>query len=81
MRAFHLEEEPGDLRSAYGDEFGQRCLLSRRLIQRGVRFCEIGFNLNFVNGAGWDTHNAAQKEQHHLIRRLDQGVSTLIKDL
>jgi hypothetical protein len=81
MRAFHLEEEAADLRNAYGDEFGQRCLLSRRLIQRGVRFCEIGFNLNFVNGAGWDTHNAAQKEQHHLIRRLDQGVSTLIRDL
>jgi hypothetical protein len=81
MRAFQLEEERGSLREEYGDEFGQRCLLGRRLIQRGVRFVEIGFNLNFVNGAGWDTHNAAQKEQHNLIKRLDQGVSTLVKDL
>ncbi|MDQ3624736.1 MAG: DUF1501 domain-containing protein [Verrucomicrobiota bacterium] len=81
MRAFNLQEEPGGLRSEYGDEFGQRCLLGRRLIQRGVRFVEVGFNLNFVNGAGWDTHNAAQKEQHQLIRRLDQGVSTLVADL
>lgn len=81
MRAFHLDEERGTLRDEYGDEFGQRCLLGRRLIQRGVRFVEIGFNLNFVNGAGWDTHNAAQKEQHNLIKRLDQGVSTLVKDL
>ena len=33
-------------------EFGQRCLLARRLIQRGVRFQEVSFNLNFVNGTG-----------------------------
>lgn len=81
MKAFDLAGEPGDLRDQYGDEFGQRCLLSRRLIQRGVRFVEVGFNLNFVNGAGWDTHNAAQKEQHQLIRRLDQGVAALAQDL
>jgi hypothetical protein len=81
MRAFHLDEEPGSLRDEYGDEFGQRCLLGRRLIQRGVRFVEIGFNLNFVNGAGWDTHNGAQKQQHELIRRLDQGVAALVTDL
>jgi hypothetical protein len=81
MRAFDLDSEPGSLRETFGDEFGQRCLLSRRLIQRGVRFVEVGFNLNFVNGAGWDTHNAAQKEQHHLIQRLDQGVAALVTDL
>jgi hypothetical protein len=81
MRAFHLAEEPDSVRAAFGDEFGQRCLLARRLVQRGVRFLEVGFNLNFVNGAGWDTHNAAQKEQHNLIQRLDRGVATLIHDL
>jgi hypothetical protein len=81
MRAFHLREESDEVRAAFGDEFGQRCLLARRLVQRGVRFMEVGFNLNFVNGAGWDTHNAAQKEQHNLIRRLDHGVAALIRDL
>ena len=81
MKAFDLKGEPGALMSDYGDEFGQRCLLARRLVQRGVRFVEVGFNLNFVNGAGWDTHNGAQKEQHGLIRRLDQGVAALIADL
>ena len=81
MRAFDLKSEPDGLRANYGDEFGQRCLLARRLIQRGVRFVEVGFNLNFINGAGWDTHNAAQKDQYQLIRRLDQGVATLINDL
>ena len=81
MRAFQIGEEPGALREEFGGEFGQRCLLARRLIQRGVRFVEVGFNLNFVNGAGWDTHNAAQKEQHGLIQRLDQGVAALVTDL
>ena len=81
MKAFDLASEPGSIRQTYGDEFGQRCMLARRLIQRGVRFVEVGFNLNFVNGAGWDTHNAAQKQQHALIQRLDQGVAALLADL
>lgn len=81
MKAFDLKSETDRIRSDYGDEFGQRCLLARRLIQRGTRFVEVGFNLNFINGAGWDTHNGAQKQQFQLIQRLDQGVSTLISDL
>jgi hypothetical protein len=81
MKAFNLAEESDSLRASFGDEFGQRLLLSRRLIQRGVRFLEVGYNINFVNGAGWDTHNAAQKDQHKLIQGLDQSVSTLITDL
>lgn len=81
MKAFDLGAEPDPLRAAYGDEFGQRCLLARRLIQRGVRFLEVGFNLNFVNGAGWDTHNGAQKQQHLLIQSLDRSVAAFIKDL
>ena len=81
MKAFDLKSEPDSLRAQYGDEFGMRCLLARRLIQRGVRFLEVGFNLNFVNGAGWDTHNAAQLEQHTLIRGLDNSLAVLIRDL
>jgi hypothetical protein len=81
MKAFNLAEEPDAMRAAYGDEFGQRCLLARRLVQRGVRFSEVGFNLNFVNGAGWDSHNAAQRELHVLIRGLDHVVATLLTDL
>jgi len=81
MRTFDLQSEPDSLRQRYGDEFGQRCLLSRRLIERGVRFVEVSHNLNFVNGTGWDTHNAGQQNQHILIRQLDQAVSTLMDDL
>jgi len=81
MRAFALDSEPGSLRQAYGSEFGQRCLLARRLVQTGVRFIEVSFNLNFINGTGWDTHNEGQRNQHLLIQDLDQALATLVTDL
>ncbi len=80
-RVFNLDEEPGSLRQRYGGEFGQRCLLSRRLIERGVRFVEVSHNLNFLNGTGWDTHNQGILKQHELIRELDSAVAALITDL
>jgi len=81
MRNFQLSEEPGSLRQRYGGEFGQRCLLARRLVQAGVRFIEVSHNLNFINGTGWDTHNDGQLQQHGLIRELDTALSALIEDL
>ncbi|MCS7466189.1 DUF1501 domain-containing protein [Stieleria sp. ICT_E10.1] len=80
-RVFQLDREPADLRTRYGGEFGQRCLLSRRLVERGVRFIEVSHNLNFLNGAGWDVHNAGILQQHKLIQEMDTAVSTLILDL
>lgn len=81
MKNFDLSTEAADLRNRYGDEFGQRCLLARRLVQSGVRFIEVCFNLNFINGTGWDTHNDGQQNQHLLIQQLDQSVAALIDDL
>ena len=65
---FDLKREPDSLRNRYGGEFGQRCLLARRLVQAGVRFVEVSPNLNFINGTGWDTHNEGQHDQHKLIQ-------------
>lgn len=81
MRSFQLEQEPAELRTRYGGEFGQRCLLARRLVERGVRFLEVSHNLNFLNGAGWDVHNGGILKQHALIEELDTAVSALIVDL
>jgi hypothetical protein len=78
---FELDREPADLRNAYGSEFGQRCLLSRRLLQRGVRFIEVSHNMNFMNGTGWDVHNDGILNQHELIRDLDQSMATLMENL
>jgi arylsulfatase A-like enzyme len=69
------------LRAQYGGEFGQRCLLARRLVERGVRFIEVSHNLNFINGTGWDVHNAGIKQQHGLIAELDTALASLIVDL
>ena len=81
MRHFRLKDESAELRNAYGGEFGQRCLLARRLVQAGVRFIEVSHNLNFINGTGWDTHNEGQLNQHVLIKELDIALSALITDL
>ncbi|NBV23881.1 MAG: DUF1501 domain-containing protein, partial [Proteobacteria bacterium] len=81
MTAFKLDGEASTLRQSYGGEFGQRCMLARRLVQRGVRFIEVSFNLNFINGTGWDTHNDGQRNQHILIQQLDQGLAALVTDL
>ncbi|MFG0266730.1 MAG: DUF1501 domain-containing protein [Rhodopirellula sp. JB055] len=80
-RVFQLDGEPDDLRNRYGGEFGQRCLLSRRLVESGVRFIEVSHNLNFLNGSGWDVHNSGIVNQHKLIQEMDTAVSSLIIDL
>lgn len=81
MNVFNLEREPSKLREAYGGDFGQRCLLARRLIGSGVRFVEVSFNLNFLNGTGWDVHQDGILKQHLLIQDLDRALSSLLDDL
>lgn len=81
LKHFDLTTEPEALRSRYGGEFGQRCLLARRLVQAGVRFIEVSHNLNFINGTGWDVHNEGIDNQHLLIRELDIALAGLITDL
>ena len=81
MNLFQLDKEPADLRNRYGGEFGQRCLLTRRLLQGGVRFVEVAHNLNFLNGTGWDVHNDGILNQHKLIQEMDTALSSLVLDL
>ncbi len=81
MKLFQLQEESATLRESYGGEFGQRCLLARRLVESGVRFIEVSHNLNFLNGTGWDVHNEGILNQHLLIDELDRALSSLVLDL
>ena len=81
MNIFQLDREPASLRDEYGGEFGQRCLLARRLVESGTRFVEVSHNLNFLNGTGWDVHNDGIVNQHELIRELDIALSVLVRDL
>ncbi len=75
---FNLAEEPETLREAYGrTEFGQGCLLARRLVERGVPFVEVTLG----GGAGWDTHSDNFNQVAALSRELDAGWATLMQDL
>lgn len=81
LKHFDLKTEPAKLRESYGGEFGQRCLLARRLVEAGVRFIEVSHNLNFLNGTGWDVHNDGIDRQHLLIQEMDAALTALILDL
>jgi hypothetical protein len=71
-RAFKLDDEP---KGAYGDsEFGQGCLMARRLVEAGVPFVE-------VTQKGWDTHQENFPRVKALSADLDRGMSALLDDL
>jgi len=80
--AFNIDEEPAQLRDAYGRNlFGQGCLLARRLVERGVPFVEV--TLGSAPGApgGWDTHGQNFDQVRRLSEILDPGWGTLMDDL
>ena len=81
MQTFDLSREPDSLRNEYGKDFGARMLLTRRMLQSGVRFVEVSHNMNFRNGTGWDTHQDGQLNQHRLIQELDVSLSAFMRDL
>jgi hypothetical protein len=81
-RAFNLDEEPAIVRDCYGrNQFGQGCLLARRLIERGVPFVEV--TLGGVNNEvfGWDTHQNNFEAVKRLSQVLDPAWGTLMEDL
>jgi hypothetical protein len=80
-RAFDLDEEPGALRERYGKhQFGQSCLMARRLIERGVPFVEVSLS-GAANVFGWDTHADNFRAVKTLSEALDAGWTALIEDL
>ena len=75
LKAFELDGEAAALRDAYGrNPFGQGCLLARRLVERGVKFVEVGLY-------GWDTHADNFAKTKELMETLDPGFATLVRDL
>lgn len=83
VKAFKLDEEPAELRDAYGrNNFGQGCLLARRLVERGVPFVEVTLSeAPNQGGIGWDTHQGNFEAVKSLSGVLDPAWSTLLTDL
>jgi uncharacterized protein (DUF1501 family) len=84
-RAFNLDEEPAALRDRYGrNQFGQGCLLARRLVERGVPFVEVthgGVNGELGSPIAWDTHIQNFDVLKSLCGALDTGWAALMADL
>ena len=75
LKAFDISLEPQANRAKYGqNNFGQGCLLARRLVEAGVRFVEVGLG-------GWDTHYDNFTGVEARCNVLDQGYAALLQDL
>lgn len=75
LDAFDLNKETPESRDRYGrSNFGQGCLLAKRLISRGVRYVEIG-------DGGWDMHNDISTAMGNKAEYYDKALSTLFSDL
>ncbi len=86
-KAFDLSKEPMEVRERYGmNRFGQCCLLSRRLVDAGVRFVTINTFLTVFNEVTWDIHGSKpftsiEGMQAKICPMYDQAYSALIEDL
>jgi hypothetical protein len=77
-----LSKETAETRHLYGldnarsAEYGKRCLIARRLVERGVRFVQV-----FLSGQPWDTHSKNAATLKDLCARTDQPSAGLVLDL
>ena len=80
--ALDIGKEPAAIREMYGigveptDSYGRRCLMARRLVERGVRFVQI-----YINGQIWDNHTGLESGMRDACQRTDKPVGALLADL
>ncbi len=76
--AFDLSREPASIREMYGDTVhGRQLLITRRLIERGVRFVQVWHG----PGQPWDHHDDLEAGHRNLGRECDQPIAALLQDL
>jgi hypothetical protein len=81
--AVDLSKETEKTKEAYGlnrketAEFGHRCLLARRMVERGVRFVQVYCGA----GSQWDAHSDIEGNHTKMCGRADQPSAALVKDL
>ncbi|MFO0936486.1 MAG: DUF1501 domain-containing protein [Gemmataceae bacterium] len=80
--AFDLTRESKETREMYGvddpvtRDYGSRCLIARRLVERGVRFVQL-----WNNGQSWDHHGEIRKALPDRVKEIDRPTAALVKDL
>src|SRR5437870_9713871 len=83
---FDLSREPAETLELYGvdkpasGDYGRRCLLARRLVEKGVRFVCV------VSGGGpgnlqWDAHEDIEENHLRMAAHTDQPIAALLTDL
>jgi len=84
--ALDLNREAAKTREKYGlndpttADFGRRCLLARRLLERGVRFVQVWSGAGGPSG-NWDNHGDIIKELPPIARSVDRPTAALLQDL
>lgn len=81
-----LSKETDATRRLYGvgekrtNDFGSRCLLARRLVERGVRFVQV-WSGSTTDGSDWDGHKQCDKGVSDMAGKVDQPIAGLLADL
>ena len=80
--ALDLSNESNKTLTRYGigqeptDSYGRRCLIARRLVERGVRFVQL-----YINAQIWDNHTNLASELRTACARTDLPIAGLLTDL
>ncbi len=84
--AIDVDSEPQHVKDLYGldgsqtDDFARKCILSRRLVERGTRFIQI-YSGGAHNDSNWDAHGDLKKNHDYPAGRTDKPIAGLLKDL
>lgn len=74
-KLFDIQQEPEAMRAKYGPtQFGQQCLIARRLVEAGVPFVKVA-------RAWWDSHGQNFETHRELCADLDHSMAALLDDL
>ena len=80
--ALDISQEPASIHKLYGidqpatQSYGSRCLVARRLVERGVRFVQL-----FLGGQPWDNHTSISKTLPSICGHTDRPAAALVIDL
>lgn len=81
-----FSKETDSTRKLYGvdedatREFATKCLLARRMVERGVRFVQL-YSGGLLNGDDWDGHAECDKNHQRMASRVDKPIAGLLADL
>jgi hypothetical protein len=84
--AIAVEEESEETKALYGmdrketEDFGRKCLLARRLVERGTRFIQI-YSGGAHNDHNWDAHGDLENNHNLHAGATDKPIAGLLKDL